>query len=488
MEQISFKVENFVVTISGIGAKDKGSITITDSTQRTRSLELTELCLERGKATGQEKASARVEESAHHIIATATGDILVDKESLNRALEVAESDFNRISGLFATAIDSGVPHKSAAVAFEERLAMVRDRWIATGHFDVTQGTQPAQTPWVKERNFLPLYIGRNPNSGEVEVLASTKQFVDSGESKLIKRVVGLTGSRLHELVKLSPQKTKQGPTGREIASSPGEIAVTRAEIDAEIEKIQEMEREGIPHLPHSYTISYEAKDRSVKKRSFQERCGESLFTKVNHMQDKIEAEQPYEEEFVDILSHLLDAFDCVRHMHATGRVHGDLKPENVLSKGKETRVVDFGYMRKEGEKDKLRGSPGSIAPELIYDFYFGDDAASIDPGMMEWRSSSDAWSLGIMLLSVVNPSPRIQQLEFNILTQVKDKKTAKTKIDELIRNIEMIRRHLMIEGDELSLLISDLLNTDVNARPTVEVAFQHLSGYLRELKLRLGLE
>ena len=63
MEQISFKVENFVVTISGIGAKDKGSITITDSTQRTRSLELTELCLERGKATGQEKASARVEES-----------------------------------------------------------------------------------------------------------------------------------------------------------------------------------------------------------------------------------------------------------------------------------------------------------------------------------------------------------------------------------------------------------------------------------------
>ena len=72
-----------------------------------------------------------------------------------------------------------------------------------------------------------------------------------------------------------------------------------------------------------------------------------------------------EQTVVRVFLSLLEALDAV---HASGLVHGDLKPENVMvvstASGPAAYVLDLGLAAASGKSD-LRGSPPYMAPEII---------------------------------------------------------------------------------------------------------------------------
>lgn len=90
---------------------------------------------------------------------------------------------------------------------------------------------------------------------------------------------------------------------------------------------------------------------------------------------------------VRVFLSLLEALDAV---HASGLVHGDLKPENVMvvatAAGPAAYVLDLGLAATSGKSD-LRGSPPYMAPEII----------RRDPV----EAAADLYSVGCMLYEVL---------------------------------------------------------------------------------------
>ncbi|MBL4850559.1 MAG: SUMF1/EgtB/PvdO family nonheme iron enzyme [Planctomycetes bacterium] len=87
---------------------------------------------------------------------------------------------------------------------------------------------------------------------------------------------------------------------------------------------------------------------------------------------------------------LRDAAAAIGHAHSLGIVHRDLKPDNVLvDRDDRVRVTDFGLATAR-DLDRLTatgtllGTPHYMSPEQL-------------SSQTEWRSSTDVWSLGIML-------------------------------------------------------------------------------------------
>lgn len=77
------------------------------------------------------------------------------------------------------------------------------------------------------------------------------------------------------------------------------------------------------------------------------------------------------------------AIEAVRAVHASGIVHRDIKPTNVMVSSTGPVLVDFGIAMGEGESHVTRtglvmGTPGFIAPEII-------DGAESDE-MTDWWS------------------------------------------------------------------------------------------------------
>jgi len=79
-------------------------------------------------------------------------------------------------------------------------------------------------------------------------------------------------------------------------------------------------------------------------------------------------------------------------LHAMGRCHLDIKPENIcLSSDGEPFFVDFEFSSKFGKQRPTKGSLGWVAPEII-------DCS----GMMNTDPSADLWSFGLTLLAMTN--------------------------------------------------------------------------------------
>lgn len=89
-----------------------------------------------------------------------------------------------------------------------------------------------------------------------------------------------------------------------------------------------------------------------------------------------------EEEARPIIGKILSALN---YMHGEGYVHCDIKPENIMVKNQETKLIDFGCSRKlkNGQKiGKILGTAYYVAPEVIEE---------------EFDNKADIWSLGIIL-------------------------------------------------------------------------------------------
>eukprot|EP01117_Protostelium_nocturnum_P007591 TRINITY_DN271_c0_g1_i1.p1 TRINITY_DN271_c0_g1~~TRINITY_DN271_c0_g1_i1.p1 ORF type:complete len:630 (+),score=205.34 TRINITY_DN271_c0_g1_i1:185-2074(+) len=96
-----------------------------------------------------------------------------------------------------------------------------------------------------------------------------------------------------------------------------------------------------------------------------------------------------ETEIASILRHMLLGLE---YMHSLGKIHRDIKPDNVLLNEKgECKLADFGVAGKSSTLEKrstLTGTPYYIAPEVLKEDESGYDARA------------DVWSLGICALQL----------------------------------------------------------------------------------------
>lgn len=72
----------------------------------------------------------------------------------------------------------------------------------------------------------------------------------------------------------------------------------------------------------------------------------------------------------------------LRHIHAMGYVHCDIKPQNILISGGEARIADFGLAKRAAEEslEDIRGTPMYLAPESA--------------ARKEYEAAADIWALG----------------------------------------------------------------------------------------------
>lgn len=87
--------------------------------------------------------------------------------------------------------------------------------------------------------------------------------------------------------------------------------------------------------------------------------------------------------------------EAISHMHASGYVHGDIKPENIhLIGGRRAKLLDFGFAHQPGDNSELLedgcvlGTANYIAPELCN-----------DPPTDDF--SNDVFGLGVMLYELL---------------------------------------------------------------------------------------
>ncbi|PKA61475.1 Mitogen-activated protein kinase kinase kinase YODA [Apostasia shenzhenica] len=73
--------------------------------------------------------------------------------------------------------------------------------------------------------------------------------------------------------------------------------------------------------------------------------------------------------------HVRSILEGLRHIHARGYVHCDIKPQNILLVGGEAKIADFGLSNGE-----IRGTPLYMAPEALL--------------RKEYEAPADIWALG----------------------------------------------------------------------------------------------
>jgi serine/threonine protein kinase len=93
---------------------------------------------------------------------------------------------------------------------------------------------------------------------------------------------------------------------------------------------------------------------------------------------------------------LMETLKGLRIMHASGKVHRDIKSDNILVNGKgEVKLSDFGYAAQLTSQKSFResvvGTPYWMAPELVLG--------------LEYGMNVDIWSLGIVAFELACKEP-----------------------------------------------------------------------------------
>lgn len=164
-----------------------------------------------------------------------------------------------------------------------------------------------------------------------------------------------------------------------------------------------------------------------------------------------------------VLHGCLDALDSLSEMHRLGLVHGDVKLFNILYKGTRWDWCDFELTRERGEKiPPHEGCMGYMAPEI-----FCDKSPVADP-------SQDMFAFGTSLLNLMDGSLSFE----NYYHQACTLPDGRERADAFRKLLEDFQNELVRKGDQLSLLIRDLINFNPMMRPTCEQTLTRLKNYV----------
>ena len=149
---------------------------------------------------------------------------------------------------------------------------------------------------------------------------------------------------------------------------------------------------------------------------------------------------------------MLQLFDGVNHMHGQGVLHKDIKPENVLVKGKsrpDVVLADYGICASLNNQAELMvnsGTPGFAAPEVFR--------------MIVQTTAVDIFALGATLFFILEPE-RCKSQDATIAT---------------LANV--MRRPPKIYGG----LVQSMMAHDAKERPSLKECFDIVKGRQRDWK------
>lgn len=154
-------------------------------------------------------------------------------------------------------------------------------------------------------------------------------------------------------------------------------------------------------------------------------------------------------ELANLGAHLASA---LKHLHAEGILHLDLKPSNVVAEQGRAKVIDLSHARRPGRMPAGNGTWCYMAPEQVR----GGDV----------DAAADVWGLGIVLYAAA--------LRTNPLADLADE----LDVDDpqLQARLASLRRQRPRLPRALTTLVDACLEPDAVDRPPLDVAFETLYG------------
>ena len=100
---------------------------------------------------------------------------------------------------------------------------------------------------------------------------------------------------------------------------------------------------------------------------------------------------------MQVLMHIAER---LKDLHASGWVHRDIKPGNImwLPRQKRWTLIDFGCAARNGEQAVLGFTKSYAAPEVI-------QACRDGARSMQVSEALDAWSVGVLAIELFTGSP-----------------------------------------------------------------------------------
>jgi serine/threonine protein kinase len=119
-----------------------------------------------------------------------------------------------------------------------------------------------------------------------------------------------------------------------------------------------------------------------------------------------------------IFSILKQIAQAIQYLHATGYIHQDVKPSNILldSSGRAV-LADFGVGHSFHSAGMVVGSPAYQAPEALNDSYGSDESSD----SLDEPEKEDVWALGVTLYQLLfHTLPFAGSTLFEIVNEIKN--------------------------------------------------------------------